>query len=447
MGILRKAFQPVTGPGTFWPQDWYSSNLYNAGSKAGVNVNSNSAFGLTAFWAAVRVISEDIAKLPFKVYEDLNPGKRTATEHPLYPVLHDRANPIMSAFTWREVSVSHLVSWGNCYSEIVRDRNGIVRELWPIPPDRVQVKYVDNVKFYRVRIPGGGTQDIDAADIFHVPGLGYDGLVGYNPIDVMAKAIGVGLAAQEYAERIWANDARPGGWLEVPADIMLDEKGKRKLRQEYDARHRGLTNAQRIAILEDGIVFHEANVTPETAQFIETRKFQTREIARAFRIPPHKIGDLDQATFSNIEQQALEYVQDCLAGWAGRLESQIRMQLLAPPYFAELLFDGLLRGDSVARSQALWIQRQAGVINADEWRDMENRNPLPNGDGQVYWQPLNQTAVGQVPPGAEPEEVKPPAGALNPLDPTANPSDPTAKVWAPLNGIGVPKPAAQEKAA
>ncbi len=415
MGVLSSSLTPVTGPGIFWPQD-VRAEAQNAASYIattagrGISVTPENAFGFPAFFAAVRVLSEDVAKLPLFVFEDLDPGKRKAKDHPLYRVLHSRPNPEMTSFVWREVSMSHVVTWGNCYSEKVKTPTGEVAQLWPIRPDRVSVRRNErtDAKFYRIRMPQGGTVDLAADEVFHVPGLGYDGHVGYSVINILSRAIAIGMSAQEYAASLWANNARPGGVLQVPPYIELDDKGRDKLRTQFEGSHQGLSNSQRFALLEDGITWVETQIPPADAQFIESRKFQVTEIARAMRIPPHKIGDLERATFSNIEQQALEYVQDALGGWLARWESQMRMDLFRDEdqerFFAEFNVDALLRADSLARAQSLWIQRQAGVINADEWRDIENRNPLPDDLGQSYLNPMNMVRVG-APTSADLEKV------------------------------------------
>lgn len=407
MGLFRTLLSPLTGRGVFWPQDWPS---LEAGTRSltGASVSIDSAMSLPAYMAAVRAISEDIAKLPFKVYEALPDreangqklpgGKRVAPEHPVYRVLHDVANPEMTAFTWREVSIGHLLGWGNCYSEIVRDAQGDVRELWPLPPDRVDVKRENGKRFYRIRLarPVGADpyQDLEAKDVFHVPGLGFDGLKGYDPISLMSKSIGVALAAQEYAERFWANNARPGGALVVPADLELSDRAKGKLRSQWTAGHQGLGNAQRIALLEDGITFTEIGMPNEAAQFLETRKFQVIELARSMRMQPHKIMDLERATFSNIEHQALEYVQDTLGGWAGRLESQARKDLLEPPFYAELLFDALLRGDSLTRARVWQLYQMGGNVTPNYVNERENFPLRTDTGGDRYMRPLNVTTEG-----------------------------------------------------
>lgn len=409
MGLFRSLLTPLTGRGVFWPQDW-PALAPGASTLTGRNVDIDSAWSLPAYSASVRAISEDIAKLPFKVYESLPDreangqklpgGKRVASEHPTYRVLHDVANPEMTAFVWRELSVSHLLGWGNCYSEIVRDDRGYVQELWPLPPNRVEPKREDDRRYYRIKLarPSAefpdGYQELEAADVFHVPGLGFDGLQGYDPISLMAKSIGVALAAQEHAERFWANNARPGGALVVPADLELSDKAKGKLKSQWQASHGGLGNAQRIALLEDGITFEEIGMPNDAAQFLETRKFQVIEIARSMRMQPHKIMDLERATFSNIEHQALEYVQDTLGGWAGRLEAQARKDLLKPPFYAELLFDALLRGDSLTRARVWSIYTMSGNVTPNYVNERENFPLRTDAGGDRFMRPLNVATEG-----------------------------------------------------
>lgn len=431
MGVLSKALKPVTGPGIFWPQDYPALDAVGvAKSVSGVSVSADAAWGLPAFFASVRNLSEDVAKLPCITYErvtyrpagDGRPaqeGKRRASDHPLYAVLHDTANPEMTAFVWRETSMGHLLTWGNSYSEIQRNRLGQIVALWPIPPHRVTPKRDDqDRRFYRVRnvkpdADGRYDTDLTPDEVFHVPGLGYDGLIGYNPIDLMAKAIGVGLAAQEHAERFWANNARPGGVLEVPKDIAMSDNAKNKLKAQFTAAHQGLTNAQRVAMLEDGITFKEIGIPPETAQFLETRKFQVTEIARMMRVPPHKIGDLERATFSNIEQQALEYVQDSLGGWLARIEAQARKDLFGPgAFFAEFLVDGLLRADILTRYRAYSIGRLGGWLTPNNILNKENMEPRLDDGGDEYMLPLNVTAEGGPDAGAP----TPPPGSLGPAE-------------------------------
>ncbi len=436
MGRLLKSFGVAQGD--FWPQDYrigiddpvVMSGSVLANRLAGSNVTPDSAYGLPAFLAVVHVLSEDMAKLPLKVYRKLKPrGKEPAPDHWAYGLLHDVPNPEMTSFVWRETMMGHLLTWGNCFSEIVRNGLGEVVELWPLRPDRMEVRRdTEGVKYYRYRLVAEGFKDLRAGQVFHVPGLSYDGLVGYSPVTLLRHAIGLGLAAQTYGEQMWNNGARPGLILTVPQDVRMTEDAASRLKTQVDSAHAGLSNAQRTMVLKDGISVHEIGIPPEDAQYIETRKFQLDEIARVYRIPQHKVGDLERSTNNNIEQQALEYVQDALGGYIGRWESQIRKDILADPdYFAEFNVDSLLRADSVARAQSLHLQRIDGIISADEWRDIENRNPIPDGGGEAYWQPLNMTPVGEVPLAAIPDLLRTP-GTENPLAPGAPPVADTVPV-------------------
>lgn len=448
---------------TFWPQDWNAQIAGIASPRQ--NVTPDSAMGVMAYYAGVRVLSESLAALPLFVYSRKGKGKERAPEHPLYRVLHDQANPEMSSFTWRETSMSHLIGWGNCFSERQLDGRDRTIALWPLRPDMMRVgrgaPLADGspgqlVYEYRLPQPGGQIVQLPAKRVFHVRGLGFDGLIGYSPIEIMRRALALSLSAQEYGERTFENDARPGVVLTHPKTLSDTARGN--LEKGWARNHEGLSNAQRTAVLEEGVTLSTVGFPPIEAQFLESRKFQVREIARALRLPPHMIGDLEQATFGNIEQQAIDFVTHSLRPWLVRWEQQIGIDLIPEAdFFAEFLVDAMLRGDALTRAQALWIQRQAGVINADEWREFENRNPLPNGDGQVFLQPLNMTTVGEPPIGARSDLVKPSRGVPNPAVPvdttisdgpalTVVKSLPDASALLPdpfadLQGIGVPVPA------
>ncbi|MBV9485737.1 MAG: phage portal protein [Frankiaceae bacterium] len=446
MGVIVQALSQMltTGLGTFWPQDW---NAASATPRETINVDATSALGVPAYYAGVRVLAESVASLPLIVYRRGEKGaKDRAVDHPMYALLHDLPNAEMTSFTYRETAMGHLVGWGNHYAEKQINALGQTVALWPLRPDRMTVlrgietdAMARNPLVYRYRLPGGTTKDLPEDRVFHVRGLGYDGLVGYSPIALMRRALYLSLAAEEFGKRVFENDARPGVVMTHPK--TLSDTARTNLEQSWIRNHEGLSNAQRLAVLEEGVTVTEIGFPPEDTQFLETRKFQVREIARALRLPPHKIGDLEQATFSNIEQQAIDFVVDSLMPWLVRWEQQIGKDIIKhPTFFAEFLVDGLLRGDSLARSQALWIQRQAGVINADEWRAIENRNPLPDGDGEVFLQPLNMTTVGQPPAGAAPDLIKPSSGVPNPdAGPAATPALTVVKSAA-IPNPGIPDP-------
>lgn len=439
--VLAKSFTLGVSPGDFWPQDW------NGSAAVGrlPTVTNDSAMRFPAYFAGVRALSEDTAKLPLIVYKRLKEGRDRAPEHPLYRVLHDVANPEMTAFIFRETLTAHVVSWGMGYSEIQRNGIGDIVALWPLRPDRMIVRRNDaSQREYKYSLPGnGGSVVLPANRVFAIPGLSYDGLVGYSTLTILRRAIALGLAAQEYGERTFVNNGRPGAVLKTPKGFP--DKAMENLRESWNVNHEGLTNAQRTAILEDGVDLTTIGFPPNDTGFLETQKMSIQDIARGLRLPAYKIGDYTASTNNNVEQLALDYIQDSLSGLTMRWESQANKDLIADPeFYAEHLFDAMLRGDALTRAQALWIRRQAGTLNADEWREIENMNPLPNGDGKVYLQPLNMTTVGAPPPGATADQIKPQPGAPNPSAPA--PQEPTppkmAGVWDGLNGIGVPVPAA-----
>jgi HK97 family phage portal protein len=466
MGRLAAAVtQTLLSPfSTFWPQDWNASLVGGVQARA-ANINPDSAMGVMAYYSGVRFLSETTASLPLIVYRQLaDGGKERATDHPMYTLLHDQANPEMTAFTWKETVMGHAVGWGNGYSERQLDARGRTIALWPLRPDRMRVLRAGSLPdgtqgplIYRYQVPGGAVVDLPPARVFHIRGLGYDGLVGYSPVEIMRRALRLALAAEEYGERTFDNDGRPGVILTHPK--TLSDKARENLEKSWARNHEGLTNAQRSAVLEEGITVTDIGFPPADTQFLESRKFGVTEIARGLRIPPHILYDLDRSTNNNIEQQSIELVSYSLRSWFVRWEQQYNADLLGigSGYFAEHLVDALLRGDALTRAQALWIQRQAGVLNADEWRAIENRNKLPNGDGEVYLQPLNMPTVGEPPLGAREDIVKPVRGVPNPDVPgltvvpdtapapvkpatgksSALPPDP----FAALGGIGVPDPA------
>lgn len=396
MGLLERLVKDAVG----WPNPgWPPPSRYLQGSITGRSVTEDSALSIVAVFAAVRVLSEDVASLPLHIYRDLpGGGKARATEHPTYRVLHDSPNPEMTAMVWRETSMGHLLTWGNAYSEIVRNSSGQVVQIWPLRPDRMQVlRDGQGRRVYRYRLPSGEQTDLPPERVFHIPALGFDGVVGYSPIAKARRALEVAMAAEEFGGRFFGNDARPGVVLRHPK--TLSDTAKTNLAKDWEEKHQGLSNAQRVAILEEGMEVTEIGVPPEDAQFLETRRFGIEEVARLYRIAPHKIGELSRATYSNIEEQNIDHVVSALRGWTVRIEQQANKDLIGiPGYFAEHLLDGLLRGNTLARYQAYAIARQWGWMSADEIRDRENLNPRPDGHGGDYLVPLNMTATGEAAP-------------------------------------------------
>ena len=364
---------------------------------AGVNVTEKTALHSTAVFSCVRVLAETIASLPLPVYRRLEPrGKQRAPEHTLYRILHDQPNPYMTSFVFRETLMGHLGTWGNAYAEIDWTAGGQVKSLWPLRPDRMkEIKYNEAGNLvYVYRLPDGTDKPFQSYQILHIPGLGFDGFIGYSPIAMARDAVGLSLATEEYGARFFKNGAKPGGVLEHPGKL----KNPESLRKSWNEMHQGLSNQHRIAILEEGMKYTQIGIPPNDAQFLETRKFQKSEIASIYRVPPHMIADLERATFSNIEHQSIDFVVHTIRPWLVRWEQAIKqklfMSLEGSQYFAEFLVDGLLRGDTQSRYAAYSVGRQWGWLSANDVLEMENKNPIGE-QGDIYLVPMNMVPAEQ----------------------------------------------------
>ena len=358
---------------------------------SGKPVNERTAMQTTAVYSCVRILSEAVAQLPLHVYAYRDDGgKELKHDHPLYFLLHDEPNPEMTSFVFRETLMSHLLIWGNAYAQIVRDGAGRVLGLYPLLPDKMDVERDDKGRLYYIysrdtdenpNFKSSGQFILNAEDVLHIPGLGFDGLIGYSPIAMAKNAVGMTIACEEYGASFFANGANPGGVLEHPGVL----KDPSKVRESWNSVYRGTNNAHKIAVLEEGMKYQQIGIPPEEAQFLETRKFQVNEIARLFRIPPHMVGDLEKSSFSNIEQQSLEFVKYTLEPWVIRWEQSLSRRLLLPTekgkYFIKFNMDGLMRGDYQSRMNGYSVGRQNGWLSANDIREMENLNPISDEEG------------------------------------------------------------------
>lgn len=398
--------KPASRPFTFFPR-----------TQAGIFVDEETALKYSAVWSAVRIISETMASLPWSHLKNRpNGGKEKLSDSNVSHVLGKMTNPETCAFTFRETIVAHGLLWGNGYAEIERDLRGKLKALWIIPPNRVNVtRDEDNNLVYEIVNIDQPNTVLPANRIFHLKGLGYDGLVGYSVIALAAQSIGLGLATEQYGASFFGSGSIPGGVLTHPG--KLSDPAKDNLRDAWNKHHRGANKGGAIAVLEEGLKYESLGIPPDDAQFLETRKFQVAEIARWFRVPPHKIGDLENATFSNIWQQNIQFVTDAVVPWALRLEQEADAKLLSANRvsgtFTKLNVNGLLRGDTASRFDAYTKGRQWGWLSADDVREFEDMNPLPNGEGKIYLVPMNMTTPEKmlepdpepVPPALpEPEE-------------------------------------------
>lgn len=359
-------------------------------SSSGKPVNEQTAMQTTAVYACVRILSEAIASLPLHLYRYTDTGKERVTDHPLYHILHDEPNGEMTSFVFRETMMSHLLIWGNAYAQIIRDGRGQVLGLYPLLPDKMKVDRTERGELYYIynrnseenpNFKDYGEIYLTKEEVLHIPGLGFDGLVGYSPIAMAKNAVGMTLACEEYGASFFANGATPGGVLEHPGVL----KDPAKVRDSWHSVYGGSRNAGKVAVLEEGMKYTQIGIPPEEAQFLETRKFQINEIARLYRIPPHMVGDLEKSSFSNIEQQSLEFVKYTLDPWVVRWEQGIQKALLLPQekqeYFVKLNVDGLLRGDYQSRMNGYSVGRQNGWYSANDIREMEDMNPIPAEEG------------------------------------------------------------------
>ncbi len=364
--------------------------FYMGGSTAGKNVTERSAMQMTAVYSCVRVLSEAVAGLPLHVYKYRSDGgKEKAFTHSLYGLLHDEPNPEMTSFVFRETLMTHLLLWGNAYAQIIRNGKGEVIALYPLMPNRMTVDRDSSGKLYYKYYRGSDEAIrnkeyeviLSPGDVLHIPGLGFDGLVGYSPIAMAKNAIGLAIATEEFGAKFFANGAAPSGVLEHPGTL----KNPDKVRESWNATFGGSHNANKVAVLEEGMKYSPISISPEQAQFLETRKFQINEIARIFRVPPHMVGDLEKSSFSNIEQQSLEFVKYTLEPWLVRWEQSMVRSLLTPSekreYFIKFNVDGLLRGDYASRMSGYATARQNGWMSANDIRELENLDRIPAEDG------------------------------------------------------------------
>lgn len=368
-------------------------------TNAGVSVTMDSALTMAAVFACVRILAEDVAKLPLLVYKRRKDGgKDRAVDHPLYEILHNAPNEEMTSYAWREGQQAWLGSWGNAYSIIRSNRGGQVVELWPLRSEWMQVNRDNGNLVYEYSVDGLQPKTYPASMILHTHGFGFDGIQGYSPIRLARQTIGLGMAAEGYGARFFANDARPGIVLKHPG--KLSQGAADRLKEESE-KFSGMGNQWKPRLLEEGLEIIEVGVPPEDAQFLQTRKFQVEEVARWFRMPPHKIQDLERSTNNNIEHQSIEYVVDTLLPWLTRWEQALTQKLLtererSQGYFVAFLVDGLLRGDITSRYEAYTKARQWGWMSADDVRALENLNPLPGDQGKIYMVPLNMIPAESV---------------------------------------------------
>lgn len=368
--LERRASVSIVNPMDPVIAKWFGI-LSNTAS--GVPVTPNTAKRLAAVYTAVRIISESVASLPLNIYRRLpGGGREVAADHPLYQVLHNSPAPGLTSFEWREMLTGHLALRGNAYAEIIGSASQPITALKPLHPDFMQVRRRDNgILSYIYRPPNKPMHVFSPDDILHIRAFSEDGIKGESVIEHNKEAIGLAQAAEKFGASFFGNNTVVGGVLQ--SDKPLSDIAYKRLKDSWNEQHRGPYQSNKPAILEDGLKWQSMGVPPEQAQFLETRKFQISEIARMFRIPPHMLADLDRATFSNIEQQSMEFVRDTLRPWLVRWEQRLNADLLSAKgratYFIEFDVSELTRGDSAARTRYYQAMFNMAAMSPNEIRE------------------------------------------------------------------------------
>lgn len=430
LGYLRslpmRIFGPAGGGGT-------RSLLGNGAGMpsavlSGVDVTPQSALALTAAYAAINTVATDSAALWLGAYRRRKAGgSDPATDLPVHDLLYTAANRETPAFFFRQTQMGHALGWGNGYAEIVRDtRDGSPRELHLLSPHPSKTKPVRDDRgrlWYEVDGDDGRRKRLRPEDVLHVRGLGFDGLVGYSPVALARQAIGLGIAAEQFGAALFGNGSQPRGVLKTPQKLSKDAAGR--LREQFEMVHQGSYNAHRLAVLEQGLEWQATSINPDDAQFLATRQFQVIEIARMYRVPPHKIGDYSRATFANIEEANLDYVMTCLLGWVKAVEAEFNWKLLTAADRASGIYlkhnmASILRGNMLARGAFYKTMFSLGVFSPNDIAELEDHNPVAGGD--THFVPMNMASVDAADPGSEakPTEQAPdPADGLPLTDPSA----------------------------
>lgn len=368
--------------------------ISNAGagaiSESGVTVSRESALRLPAVYAAIRLLSSTIAALPLTVRVETESGSESARDHVLYDALNLKPNAMMTSFIWRELSMCHLLTEGNAISVIARNGAGQAVGLYPVDPDQVDIYRRNGRKYYAIATAQGSETWMDE-DVIHIPGMGFDGIRGLSPIRNFAReAIGQAQATQKHTSNFFKNGANLGSALQTDQNIPIERQTE--ILNSFKQNFTGVENSKKVAMLVDGMKYNMITISNEDAQLIETMKFQVTDIARIFGVPPHMIGDLEKATFSNIEQQSISFVQTSILPWVKRLEQELNTKLFpGQKYFARFNLDGLLRGDFATRMQGYSTALNAGMFTINEVRQIEGFNRIEGGD--VLRVPLNMAAL------------------------------------------------------
>lgn len=405
------------------PDSWLFPAFGASPTSSGVNINERTALQISAVFACVRVIAESIGSLPLHVYQRKDPrGREKALTRREYTLLHDAPNNRMTACVFREVMTAHVLLYGNAYALIELDGSAKTKALWPLSPSSVRVELAADRSLRYVVRDGVTNKDESYTyeEIVHIPGLSFDGVSGLSPVVLHREGIGLAQALESFGAEYFGNGIAVSGILQAKKNLSLP--AQERLKAQLTNEHTGRGRRHKFIVTEEDMDFKPTSVQANNAQFIESRKFQISEIARVFRVPAHLIGDLEKATFSNIEQQSLEFVEYTLRPWLVRWEQELNRKLFpisgftASEYYVEHNIDGLLRGDFQTRMVGYGTGRQWGWLSVNDIREKEGLNPLKAEDGDQYLVPTNMTTPELL---ANPHKAAPPAEPASP-EPPAN---------------------------
>jgi len=418
-GLLEKrastgAATALSNPNSFL-YNWFSGGASDAAS--GMAVSETTALNIAAVYSAVNVSARTISSLPLKVYKSLEPrGKDEARDHPLYPILKTTPNGDVTSAAWRRTMQGDVLLWGNGYSEIERDGGARAIGLHRRHPSRVTPERVAGKLVYRVTNHNKPDSSVAAADMLHIPNFSTDGIKGLSPIQAHREGLGLALAAERTAGAFFGNGTFFGGFIKAPGN--MSPEARERLRLSLEALHKGPDRAHKFAVLDEGMDYQSSGVPPEDAQLLAVRLFQVSEVARLYNLPPHKLGDLENATYSNIEEQSLAFAQDHVVPWLVVWEQELQRKLFGgTEYFAEHVTHGLLRGDFATRSEGYVKMILNGIMTRNEVRNLENLNPAEGGDQYIVPQNVALLDDDGVPvPVSGPSMPPPIAGEVRSMD-------------------------------